>query len=190
MPYCLKNWQLPTHSSNPITGLDGSWGFQEVEASGFQDSRHMMVENLLVLSTGPLYHPKISLVLISGRGWVNPRAIVRPVRLCQRNIPLTPSEMEPATFRLVDCVWNVMAHARKPDFVFRGNGRVHLNRRGASVQSTTGSRGVRISGSNVGYNMFRGSVKGTGYLLHSPVSPSLSLPCVTVCHHISAGVYK
>jgi len=33
----------------------------------------------------------------------------------------------------------------------------------ASVQSTTGSRGVRISGSNAGYTMFRGSVKGTGY---------------------------
>ena len=60
---------------------------------------------------------------------------------------------------------------------------------GASVQSTTGSRGVRISGSNVGYTMFRGSVKSTGYPLHSPVSPSLPLPYVTVCHHISTGVY-
>ena len=60
---------------------------------------------------------------------------------------------------------------------------------GASVQSTTGSRGVRISGSNAGYTMFRGSVKGTGYLLHLPISPSLPLPCVTVCHHISTGVY-
>ena len=30
----------------------------------------------------------------------------------------------------VDCVWNVMAHAQKPDFVFRRNGRVNLNRRG------------------------------------------------------------
>jgi len=59
---------------------------------------------------------------------------------------------------------------------------------GASVQSTTGSRGVRISGSNAGYTMFRGSVKGTGYPLHSQVSPSLPLLCVTVCHHISAGV--
>jgi len=27
----------------------------------------------------------------------------------------------------VGCVWNVMAHAQKPDFVFRRNGRVHLN---------------------------------------------------------------
>jgi len=30
----------------------------------------------------------------------------------------------------IDCVWNVMAHAQKPDFVFRRTGRVHLNRRG------------------------------------------------------------
>ena len=37
---------------------------------------------------------------------------------------------------------------------------------GASVQSTTGSSGVRISGSNAGYTMFRGSVKSTGYPLH------------------------
>ena len=59
-----------------------------------------------------------------------------------------------------------------------------------SVQSTTSSRGVRISSSNVGYTKFRGSVKGTGYPLHLPVFPSLSLPCVTVCHHISTGVYQ
>ena len=30
----------------------------------------------------------------------------------------------------VECVWNVMAHVQKPDFVFRRKGRVHLNRRG------------------------------------------------------------
>ena len=42
---------------------------------------------------------------------------------------------------------------------------------GESLQSTIGSRGVRISGSNDGYTMFRGSVKGTGYPLHSSVSP-------------------
>ena len=32
--------------------------------------------------------------------------------------------------QVLDCVWNVMAHAQKRDFVFRQNGRVHLNRRG------------------------------------------------------------
>jgi len=60
---------------------------------------------------------------------------------------------------------------------------------GASVQSTAGSRGVRFSGSNAGYTMFRGSVKSTGYLLYSPVSPLLPLPCVTVCHQVSTGLY-
>ena len=59
----------------------------------------------------------------------------------------------------------------------------------ASVQSTTDSRGVRISGSNAGYTMFRGSVKSTGYPRHSPISPSLPLPCVTVCHYFSTGLY-
>ena len=61
---------------------------------------------------------------------------------------------------------------------------------GALVQSTTGSRGVRISGSNAGYIMFRGNVKSTGYPLHSPVSPSFPLPCVTVCHQVSTGLYN
>jgi len=80
--------------------------------------------------------------------------------------------------------WNVMAQAQKPDFVFRRKGRT-----AASVQSTTGSRGMHINGSIAAYTMFRSSVKGTGYPLHSPVSPSLPQPSVTVCHHISTGVY-
>jgi len=33
-------------------------------------------------------------------------------------------------YTVVDCVWNAMAHAQKPDFVFQRNGRVHLNRQG------------------------------------------------------------
>ena len=80
----------------------------------------------------------------------------------------------------------MMAHAQKPDFVLRTS---PFKSAGASVQSTTGSRGVRVSCSNAGYTEFRGSVKGTGYPLHSPVSPSLPLPCVTVCHHVSTGLY-
>jgi hypothetical protein len=88
------------------------------------------------------------------------------------------------------CVWNVMALAQKSDFIFRRNGWAHLNRRWASVQSTTGTRGVRTSGSNAGYNIFRGSVKSTGYPLHSLVFPSLPHPCVTVRHHISTGLYS
>jgi hypothetical protein len=51
---------------------------------------------------------------------------------------------------------------------------------GASLQSTTGSRVMRISGSNAGYTMFRGSVKGTGYHSICQFSlhfPSLVSPC-------------
>ena len=87
---------------------------------------------------------------------------------------------------------NVMAHAQKPDFVFRWNGLLHLNRRGrqfSRLLATDVCASAFIVGSNAGYIMFWGSVKGTGYPLHSPVSPSLPLPCVTVCLHISTGVY-
>jgi hypothetical protein len=120
-------------------------------------------------------------------GWVGLRAGLD--RCGQKYCRLFYKSSRSCGRRLVEASWNVMAHAQKPDFVFRRNGRVHLNQQGASVQSTTGSRGMRISGSNAGYTMFRGSVKSTGYSLHSPVSPSLPLPCVTVCHHISTGVW-
>jgi len=79
----------------------------------------------------------------------------------------------------VEASWNVMTYAQKPGFVFQLNGRVHLNRRRASVQSTTGSRDVRISGSNARYTMFRGSVKGTGTSFAS--CPFTSPP---VCHRV------
>ena len=43
---------------------------------------------------------------------------------CNCHICVPPFEPE------VAASWNVMANAQKPDFVFRRNGRVHLNRRG------------------------------------------------------------
>ena len=46
---------------------------------------------------------------------------------------------------------------------------------------TIGSRGVRISGSNAGYTVLRGSVKSTGYTLHSPVTPSLPPTRASTC---------
>jgi hypothetical protein len=89
------------------------------------------------------------------------------------------SMIYPEIIQNVDCVWNAMAHAQKPDFVFWRNRRVHLL--GASVQLTTGSRGARISCSNAGYTMLRGSVKGTWLPTPFASFPFTSPP---MCHRV------
>ena len=52
-------YELTTVSgkNNRITGLDRSWGFQEVEAPRFQDSRHMNVVSISALGNDRLYPP-------------------------------------------------------------------------------------------------------------------------------------
>ena len=52
------------------------------------------------------------------------------------NSPLHVSSRLTAHHQGVDCDWNVMAHAQKPDFVFRRNGQVHLNRQGRQFSRT------------------------------------------------------
>ena len=88
--------------------------FPEVEAPGFQDNRHMKVVRSSALRTGHFNHQEIFLVLISIRGCVNSRAIVKPERLCQWNIPVTTQGIEPETFRLIAQSLNQLRHRVTP----------------------------------------------------------------------------
>jgi hypothetical protein len=93
---------------------------------------------------------------------------------------------------VVQASWKVMAHAQKQDIVFRRKWRVHLNRRRRQFS--------RLLAAEVFASHFNWPV-----MLDTPCSEvvwrvlathsirqfpsSLPSPCVTVCHHISTGVY-
>jgi hypothetical protein len=71
--------------------VPAGWGFQILRQSAHEGDK--------VVS--PTHRPplpqEIFLTLISVRGWVDPRAIVRLERLCQWKVPVTQSGIKPAT---------------------------------------------------------------------------------------------
>jgi len=73
-----------------------------------------------------------------------------------------------------------MAHAQKPDFVYRRNGRVHLNRRGRQFSRLLAAEVCVSAVCNAEYTTFRWSVRvlATHSIRQFPLHfPSRASPC-------------
>jgi hypothetical protein len=95
----------------PVKSLKvpGAWGSNISRLSAHEGRK------IVSLTHRPPLSQEIFVVIFSVRGWVNPRAIVRPEGLWQWKIRMTPSGIEPSTFRLVAQCLKQQRH-RVPQF--------------------------------------------------------------------------
>ena len=169
---------------------------------------HIKLLSMSSLHTGRLYPQEIFLILISVQVCVHTEAIVWPEGLKQWKIIMTWLGIEPATSWVVappSQLWSscgIMCYIKSMERKARlkCDGTCAETRFGFTAKRTNpfksagGHQFSRLLAAEVCASAVvmldtpcsEVECKTTGYPLHSHVSPSLPLPCVTVCHQVSS----
>jgi hypothetical protein len=112
---CKSRIVVSKAKATPLQVCTGPEGSKTVRLAEIIDNRQMKLARLSALRIGRLYPPrKYSWYSFLVRGWVDPRAIVRPEGLSQWKILMAPFEIEPATFRFVAQCLNQLRHSVPP----------------------------------------------------------------------------